>query len=153
MRRKAHAHVSRLGRKKKKKRKVHVQPSQPWSLCLTKYHAMKMYSLLNYTRHDVRSGGIASSILNVGIRWRWVDRLTPRSLYPRIRSPRYPLGRRLGGPQSGSYTASKKMWQTAEQFTSRCDGIVRRERGPFENLEQSTLPSPFEMFPDNQQLQ
>jgi hypothetical protein len=31
-----------------------------------------------------------------------VVNFTPRSLYPRGQSPRYPLDRRLGGPQSRS---------------------------------------------------
>jgi len=32
--------------------------------------------------------------------WRWVVSFTPRPLYRRGKSPRYPLDRRLGGPQS-----------------------------------------------------
>jgi hypothetical protein len=39
----------------------------------------------------------SSTILDLGTRWRWVVSLTPRPLYPR-----YPLDRRLGGPQSRS---------------------------------------------------
>jgi hypothetical protein len=42
-----------------------------------------------------------STILNIGTR-RWVVSFTPRSLYPRGNSPRYPLNRKLGGPQSRS---------------------------------------------------
>jgi hypothetical protein len=34
------------------------------------------------------SGGIASRILDLGTRWRWVFSLTPRPLYPRERTPR-----------------------------------------------------------------
>jgi hypothetical protein len=32
-------------------------------------------------------------------RWRWVIRFTPLRLYPRGKNPRYPLYRRLSGPQ------------------------------------------------------
>jgi hypothetical protein len=63
------------------------------SLCLTKHHAMKTY---------YGSGGIASRILDLGTRWRWVVSFTSRPLYPQGKSPRYPLDRKLGGPQSRS---------------------------------------------------
>jgi hypothetical protein len=63
------------------------------SLCLTKHHAMKTYW---------GSGGIAPRILDLGTRWRWVVSFTPQPLYPRGKSPWYPLDRRLGGPQSRS---------------------------------------------------
>jgi len=46
------------------------------------------------------SGGIAPCILNLGTRWRWVVSSTPRLLYPRRKSLRFPLDRSLGGPQS-----------------------------------------------------
>jgi hypothetical protein len=48
------------------------------------------------------SGGIASSILDLGIGWRWVVSFTPQPFYPQEKSPRYTLDRRLGGPQSRS---------------------------------------------------
>jgi hypothetical protein len=48
------------------------------------------------------SGGIASRILDLGTRWKWVVSFTPRPLYPKGKSPWYPLDRRLGGPQSRS---------------------------------------------------
>jgi len=57
------------------------------SLCLTKHQAMKTYW---------------RSILDLGTRWRWVVSFTPQPLYPQGNSPWYPLGRRLGGPQSRS---------------------------------------------------
>jgi hypothetical protein len=55
-------------------------------------------------RHEgvLGSGGIAPRINNLGTRWRWVVSFTPRPLYPQGKSPRYPLQRRLGGPQSRS---------------------------------------------------
>jgi hypothetical protein len=43
-----------------------------------------------------------STFLDLGTSWRWVVNFTPRPLYPRGKSPRYPLDRRLGGPQSRS---------------------------------------------------
>jgi hypothetical protein len=38
----------------------------------------------------------------LGTSWKWVISFTPRPLYTQGRSPRYPLDRRLGGPQSQS---------------------------------------------------
>jgi hypothetical protein len=40
--------------------------------------------------------------LDLGSSWRWVVSFTPWPLYPRGKSPRYLLDRRLGGPQSRS---------------------------------------------------
>jgi hypothetical protein len=60
-------------------------------------------SLTNYAlRHEGvwRSGCIHPRFLDLGTSWRWVVSFTPWSLYPRGKSPRYPLDRRLGGPQS-----------------------------------------------------
>jgi hypothetical protein len=42
----------------------------------------------------------SATILVLGTRWRWVVSFTPRPLYSRGKSPRYPLDRRLDGPQS-----------------------------------------------------
>jgi hypothetical protein len=44
----------------------------------------------------------SSSFLDLGTRWRRVVSFTPLPLYPRKKSPRYPLDRRLGGLQSRS---------------------------------------------------
>jgi hypothetical protein len=44
----------------------------------------------------------SSTILDLGTRCRWVFSFTLRLLYPRGSRPRYPLARRLGGPQSRS---------------------------------------------------
>jgi hypothetical protein len=63
------------------------------SLCLTKHHAMKAYW---------GSGGIAPLILHLGTRGRWVVSFTPLPLHPRRKNLRYPLHRRVGGPQSRS---------------------------------------------------
>jgi hypothetical protein len=48
------------------------------------------------------SGCIDVYFLGLVTSWRWVVSFTPRPLYPRGRSPLYPLDRRLGGPQSRS---------------------------------------------------
>jgi hypothetical protein len=48
------------------------------------------------------SGCIDPHFLDLGTSWRWVVNFTPRPLHPRGKSPRYPLNRRLGGPQSRS---------------------------------------------------
>jgi hypothetical protein len=42
------------------------------------------------------------SFFYLGARWRWVVSFTPRPLYPQGKNPRYPLDKRLGGPQSRS---------------------------------------------------
>jgi hypothetical protein len=44
----------------------------------------------------------SSTILDLGTRWRWGVSFTSLPLYPRGKSPRYPLDRRLGGPQTRS---------------------------------------------------
>jgi hypothetical protein len=62
----------------------------PWRRihCLIKHHAMMAC---------LRSGVLASCILNLGTRWRWVVSFTLWPLYPR-----YPLDWRLCGLQSRS---------------------------------------------------
>jgi hypothetical protein len=50
----------------------------------------------------VGSGYIDPHFLDLGTSWRWVVSFTPRPLYPRGKGPRYPLDRRLSGPQSQS---------------------------------------------------
>jgi hypothetical protein len=75
------------------------------SLCLTIYHGMKTYPVLNWAprlEHVLGSGIVAPRILNLGTRWRCVVRFTTRPLYPRGKSPRYTLDRSLGGLQSRS---------------------------------------------------
>jgi hypothetical protein len=49
-----------------------------------------------------RSTGTAQCILDLDTRWKWAVSFTPRPLYPQGKSPRYPLDRRVGGPQSRS---------------------------------------------------
>jgi hypothetical protein len=75
------------------------------SLCLTKHYAIKTYG---------GSGCIDPRFLDLGTSWRWVVSFTPLPLYPRVKSPLYPLDRRLGEPQrlSGRYVEAKVLDST-----------------------------------------
>jgi hypothetical protein len=72
----------------------------PWRRisCIIQHHAMKTYW---------GSGGLAPNI-NLDTGWRWVVSFTPRPLYPRGKSLRYPLGRRLDRPDSRSGRGAKE---------------------------------------------
>jgi hypothetical protein len=48
------------------------------------------------------SRSMATLILKRGARWRWVVRITSRPHYPRKKTPRHPLNRKLGGQKSRS---------------------------------------------------
>jgi hypothetical protein len=54
-----------------------------------------------------------STVLDLGTKQRRVVSFKPRSLYPWGKSPRYPLGRRLGGPQRkyGRYGQEKSQYE------------------------------------------
>lgn len=60
-------------------------------------------------------------LINLGIRWRWVVNLMPRSLYFRA-EPQYPLNRWLGGPQSWPGHLEEKTlcpcWNSNPKFTA-----------------------------------
>jgi hypothetical protein len=62
------------------------------------YSVSKIYSKVKVRR--VWEWRYSSTILEFGIRWRWVVTFTPRRLYSWENGPRYPFDRRLGGPQS-----------------------------------------------------
>jgi len=49
-------------------------------------------------------GVIAPRIFNLGARWMWVGSFTPWSLYPRGKSPQYPLDSKLCGLQKRLFT-------------------------------------------------
>jgi hypothetical protein len=66
---------------------------------LLKHHVIKMHWV---------NGDVASCIINLGTGWRLVVSFTPRPFYPRGKSPRYPLDRRLGGPQNRSGRGGEK---------------------------------------------
>jgi hypothetical protein len=71
-----------------------------------------------------RSGGIAPRILDLGSRWRWVVSFTPRPLYSQGKSSRYPLDRKLNGPQSWSGKVVKR--QSTTSFGTRTPGHPAR---------------------------
>jgi hypothetical protein len=48
------------------------------------------------------SGSIVPRIFHVVTIWRWVVSLKPQPFYPQLKSPWYPLDRRMSGPQSRS---------------------------------------------------
>jgi hypothetical protein len=56
------------------------------------------------------NGCIDPHFLNLGTNWRWVVSFTPLPLYTRGKSPRYPLDRRLGGPESRSGIREDNSW-------------------------------------------
>jgi hypothetical protein len=71
-------------------------------------------------------GGMASCILNLGTRWRWVVSFTPWPLYAQGKNPRSPLIRRLGvlHCRSGRYGGERNLtpagnWTTAVQPIAR----------------------------------
>jgi hypothetical protein len=70
------------------------------SLCLTKYHIMKTHPELH---ENVWRCGSIDPRINFGTRLRRL--FTPRTLYPRGKSPLYQLDRRLGGPRSQPYVS------------------------------------------------
>jgi hypothetical protein len=70
---------------------LEMLPAKSWSR-----HCAK--SLM--PRRRVGKWRYSCNFLDIGTRWRWVLSFTPLLLYPRGRSPRYPLDRRLGGPQN-----------------------------------------------------
>jgi hypothetical protein len=53
-----------------------------------------------YSCRICKSKGTVLCIFDFGTRWRWVASFTFQPLYPQERVPRYPLDRRLDGPQS-----------------------------------------------------
>jgi hypothetical protein len=74
------------------------------SLCLTNQTLRHEYVWGN--------GCINPRILELCTSWRWVVSFTSRSQYPRRKSPRYPLDRRLDGHQnrSGRRGKEKNLW-------------------------------------------
>jgi hypothetical protein len=59
-----------------------------------------------------------STILDLDIRWRRVVSFTPLPLYPKGTSSRYPLDRRLLGPQSRAGCCGKNCLASAGSLTS-----------------------------------
>jgi hypothetical protein len=80
--------------------------SHPCSAEVKEWMELYLYSPNTPSWRGPRScwgtGGIAPSILDLGTRWKWVVRFTPRPLYPQGKSPWYPLDRRLSELESRS---------------------------------------------------
>jgi hypothetical protein len=78
------------------------------------------------------SGCIDPHFLGLGTRWRWMVNFTPRPLYPRGKSPRYPLDRRLGGPQSRSGRLKKMINIEKRKYRRKVrsmKGEIRMKKG------------------------
>jgi hypothetical protein len=60
--------------------------------------------------------------LDLDTSWRWVGSFTPRLHYPRGKSRRYPLARRLGGPQGQSARCEE------EKILSSCYSVSHLSR-------------------------
>jgi len=69
------------------------------------YSKGKVHPCTGHSAHR-ESRGIALLFLNHGTRRRWVVSITPRPLFT-LGKTRYPLYRRLGGPQGGSGQVQK----------------------------------------------
>jgi hypothetical protein len=66
------------------------------------WHLLTLNFSINRRHEGVwENGCIDPRFLEFGTSWRWVVSFTPRSLYPRVRSPWYPLDR-LGESQNRS---------------------------------------------------
>jgi hypothetical protein len=96
------------------------------SSCLTNYHAMKMYPVLNKAaqHHAIMTYGVVKVQLHAFLtsaldRGESVSR--PSRFIPAEKSPRYPLDWRLGGShsQSGSGGDKKKPWPCRESNPGR----------------------------------
>jgi len=74
----------------------------------------KMLKVMSMCQVDAvktwRSGGtgVASRILNLDTKWRWIVSFAPPPLYPRGKISRCHFGRRLCGSQSRSATAGNR---------------------------------------------
>jgi hypothetical protein len=69
---------------------------------------------------------------DLGTSWRWVVSFTPRPLYPRGKSPRYPLDRRLGGPQGRSRRLEKRIFLTLPGLELRPHGRPARSQSLYQ---------------------
>jgi hypothetical protein len=71
-------------------------------LCVKVKVKLSLY-LTKHCHEDVWGSGCGDPLTpDLGASWRSVVSSTPRPLCPRGKSPRYPLDRRLGGPQNRS---------------------------------------------------
>jgi hypothetical protein len=86
---------------------------------------VQVVPVLNWApRHEgILGEWMYSSFFDLGTRCGWVVSFTPQLLYPQGKSPWYPLGRRLGGPQS----------------CSGCSGEEKNSQSPCQELNPRTL--------------
>jgi hypothetical protein len=93
---------------------------------------------LKLTKHEGVwwSRGITSRILNHGTRWRWVVSSTPWPL-----NPRYPLDKRVGGPQS--WCGSSGEWIVLMEITTNSQIVspTGARDCPYRNFAQSVSAS------------
>jgi hypothetical protein len=87
-----HFNLNDFRQQTRKQRALNWMVSGNRGKVVPKHYAMKAYGGVDINPH----------FLDLGTSWRWVVSFTPRPLYPRGKSPRYPLDRRLGGPQGRS---------------------------------------------------
>jgi hypothetical protein len=75
----------------------------------------------------------SSIILDLGTRWRW-SASCPSRFTPWGNSPRYPLDRRLGGPQSWSGRCGEKSLAPARNRTRAVQHVLCRYSGSWSKL-------------------
>jgi hypothetical protein len=75
-----------------------------------------------------RSGHIDPHFLDLGTSCSWVVRFTLRQLYPRGKSPRYPLYRRLDSPRAGLDDVEKRKFLTLSGLELRTLGRQARSQ-------------------------
>jgi hypothetical protein len=68
----------------------------------------------------------SSTFLDLSTGWRWVVSYTPLLLYPWGKSPRYPLDRRLGGPQNQSGRCGEEKSCTVGNWTRTIQPVAHR---------------------------
>jgi hypothetical protein len=85
-----------------------VRSALDWKFCSDQCETVKVklfLCLIMPWRHEYRYSSTISS------RFRWMASFTPQPFYPGGKTCRYPLDKRLGGPQSWSW-----MWWRREKF-------------------------------------
>jgi hypothetical protein len=86
----------------------------------------KIALCLTTTWRSTGSGCTGRHFLCFGTSWRWVVSFKPLPFSPRRKSPRFPLGRRLGGPQSrcGRYGQMKILYSTGTRTPTALSSIT-----------------------------
>jgi hypothetical protein len=114
-------------------------PQLWWKACYSLYLWCRVQTDIPYTEvwedkvklSDVwRSGCIVPHFLDLDSSWRWVVSFTTQPLYPRGESPRYPLDRRLGGPQNRSGRRREEKILVLTETRTPTSTVVQPERYP-----------------------